>query len=90
VALLAVFAVSAVNLQPAGSRFPQKSWAADDWASEITARAFAVLSLFFAVCETLRLKKTLLLDSFSEAFGEVFHRVMVARISLFVNLENIF
>jgi hypothetical protein len=90
VALLAVFAVSAVNLQPAGSRFPQKSWAADDWASEITARAFAVLPLFFAVFETQSIEKDTATGLVTCVVGEVFHRVMVARISLFVNLENSF
>jgi hypothetical protein len=47
----AVFAVLAGNYQPAVSRFRRKSWAADRSTAEITAKVFAVISLFLAVFE---------------------------------------
>jgi hypothetical protein len=45
------FRCLAANYQPAISRFWRKSWAADCSTAEITAKVFAVISLFLAVFE---------------------------------------
>jgi len=51
---LLFFAVFAANYQPSTSRFPQKSWTADNLANERTAGDAAVLLLFSLFLSLIR------------------------------------